>query len=157
MAWSGSSLQAAAGHQTAQQQQHYHWAARGLPAHTEQQQLQLHQQPAHAINAHAWQLGERSAHHPHLMACAAAAPQHHHRGHTLCHCRPPARCLAGRLQQQQQRGMFIQTQPTPNPQSLMFLPGRPVMEVGVALWLCVCLSGGGGRQRRRSHVACKWA
>jgi hypothetical protein len=25
--------------------------------------------------------------------------------------------------------MFIQTQPTPNPQSLMFLPGREVMEV----------------------------
>ena len=29
----------------------------------------------------------------------------------------------------QRRGMFIQTQPTPNPQSLIFLPGRPVMEV----------------------------
>ena len=25
--------------------------------------------------------------------------------------------------------MFIQTQSTPNPQSLMFLPGRPVLEV----------------------------
>lgn len=28
--------------------------------------------------------------------------------------------------------MFIQTQPTPNPLSLMFVPGRPVMEVGCA-------------------------
>lgn len=26
--------------------------------------------------------------------------------------------------------MFIQTQSTPNPQSLMFHPGKPVMEVG---------------------------
>lgn len=31
---------------------------------------------------------------------------------------------------QQQRGMFIQTQPTPNPTSLMFMPGQGVMEVG---------------------------
>uniref|UniRef100_A0A0D9ZUF4 Scaffold protein Nfu/NifU N-terminal domain-containing protein n=1 Tax=Oryza glumipatula TaxID=40148 RepID=A0A0D9ZUF4_9ORYZ len=30
----------------------------------------------------------------------------------------------------QKRGMFIQTQSTPNPQSLMFYPGKPVMEVG---------------------------
>jgi Fe-S cluster biogenesis protein NfuA len=30
----------------------------------------------------------------------------------------------------QQRSMFIQTQPTPNPQSLMFLPGREIMESG---------------------------
>ena len=29
----------------------------------------------------------------------------------------------------QQRGMFIQTQPTPNPSSLMFLPGQAVSEV----------------------------
>lgn len=28
--------------------------------------------------------------------------------------------------------MFIQTQPTPNPSSLMFYPGKPVMEVGSA-------------------------
>eukprot|EP00877_Chromochloris_zofingiensis_P012698 jgi/Chrzof1/7682/Cz02g32230.t1 len=28
------------------------------------------------------------------------------------------------------RNMFIQTQPTPNPQSLMFVPGKPVMENG---------------------------
>lgn len=34
------------------------------------------------------------------------------------------------LHSQQRRGMFIQTQPTPNPQSLIFLPGRPVMENG---------------------------
>lgn len=30
----------------------------------------------------------------------------------------------------QRRGMFIQTQPTPNPASLMFLPGQKVMETG---------------------------
>lgn len=34
------------------------------------------------------------------------------------------------LQQQQRRGVFIQTQPTPNPLSLMFVPGRPVLEGG---------------------------
>jgi len=28
--------------------------------------------------------------------------------------------------------MFIQTQPTPNPLSLMFVPGKTVMEVGVS-------------------------
>lgn len=32
----------------------------------------------------------------------------------------------------QQRSMFIQTQSTPNPLSLMFSPGKPVMEVGSA-------------------------
>ncbi|CAO2820516.1 unnamed protein product [Amaranthus hypochondriacus] len=30
----------------------------------------------------------------------------------------------------QKRTMFIQTQPTPNPASLMFYPGKPVMEIG---------------------------
>ena len=30
----------------------------------------------------------------------------------------------------QKRGMFIQTQPTPNPTSLMFLPGKPILESG---------------------------
>ncbi|XP_021733235.1 nifU-like protein 4, mitochondrial [Chenopodium quinoa] len=30
----------------------------------------------------------------------------------------------------QRRTMFIQTQPTPNPASLMFYPGKPVMEIG---------------------------
>lgn len=39
----------------------------------------------------------------------------------LCHC------FAGF---EQRRGMFIQTQPTPNPLSLMFVPGKPVMESG---------------------------
>jgi Fe-S cluster biogenesis protein NfuA len=39
---------------------------------------------------------------------------------------------AGGQQWQQQRGMFIQTQPTPNPSSLMFMPGQPVMESGVS-------------------------
>mmetsp|Transcript_20872 Transcript_20872/g.53090 ORF Transcript_20872/g.53090 Transcript_20872/m.53090 type:complete len:297 (-) Transcript_20872:638-1528(-) len=33
-------------------------------------------------------------------------------------------------QKGQSRGMFIQTQTTPNPQSLMFVPGKPVMESG---------------------------
>lgn len=32
----------------------------------------------------------------------------------------------------QRRTMFIQTQSTPNPLSLMFYPGKPVMEVGSA-------------------------
>lgn len=32
----------------------------------------------------------------------------------------------------QKRTMFIQTQSTPNPLSLMFYPGKPVMEVGSA-------------------------
>jgi hypothetical protein len=36
----------------------------------------------------------------------------------------------GPWQQHARRGMFIQTQPTPNPQSLMFVPGKPVMQVG---------------------------
>ncbi|XP_010545592.1 PREDICTED: nifU-like protein 4, mitochondrial isoform X2 [Tarenaya hassleriana] len=36
-------------------------------------------------------------------------------------------CLGG-----QRRTMFIQTQSTPNPSSLMFHPGKPVMEVGSA-------------------------
>ncbi|GBG00201.1 hypothetical protein Rsub_13018 [Raphidocelis subcapitata] len=45
----------------------------------------------------------------------------------------PAAAAAARQgwQLQAARGMFIQTQPTPNPQSLMFVPGRPVMEVGL--------------------------
>ncbi|KAJ4964634.1 hypothetical protein NE237_016483 [Protea cynaroides] len=33
---------------------------------------------------------------------------------------------------EQKRSMFIQTQSTPNPSSLMFYPGKPVMEVGSA-------------------------
>lgn len=32
----------------------------------------------------------------------------------------------------QMRNMFIQTQSTPNPSSLMFYPGKPIMEVGSA-------------------------
>lgn len=32
--------------------------------------------------------------------------------------------------QEQQRSMFIQTQPTPNPASMMFVPGRSVLESG---------------------------
>lgn len=34
------------------------------------------------------------------------------------------------LGSQQRRGMFIQTHPTPNPNSLMFVPGKQVMEQG---------------------------
>lgn len=50
----------------------------------------------------------------------------------LCSCFSPhhtyqAVCFV--LPVGQVRSMFIQTQPTPNPQSLIFLPGRPVMEV----------------------------
>lgn len=50
-------------------------------------------------------------------------------------CLSPPCGLAG-----QRRSMFIQTQPTPNPQSLIFLPGRPVMEVR---------GGGGSEQEQR--------
>lgn len=41
----------------------------------------------------------------------------------------PSSGLSGSLTGQR-RGMFIQTQSTPNPSSLMFYPGKPVMEVG---------------------------
>ena len=37
--------------------------------------------------------------------------------------------VAGNVHQQK-RSMFIQTQGTPNPASMMFLPGRTVMETG---------------------------
>lgn len=44
---------------------------------------------------------------------------------------PPAAAASGIvLPAVQRRSMFIQTQPTPNPQSLMFLPGKPVLENG---------------------------
>jgi hypothetical protein len=42
--------------------------------------------------------------------------------------------LAGAAQQhQQRRSMFIQTSTTPNPASLMFIPGEKVMEVSTCL------------------------
>lgn len=44
------------------------------------------------------------------------------------------------MQHQQQRGMFIQTSTTPNPASLMFLPGAKVMEVA-RLFYTVYLDG----------------
>ncbi|KAL0910729.1 hypothetical protein M5K25_018812 [Dendrobium thyrsiflorum] len=44
---------------------------------------------------------------------------------------PPNSGLWGSLTGQK-RSMFIQTQSTPNPSSLMFFPGKPVMEVGSA-------------------------
>ena len=38
------------------------------------------------------------------------------------------------------RSIFIQTQSTPNPLSLMFLPGKPVYEDGPSIkrWLKIC-------------------
>lgn len=45
----------------------------------------------------------------------------------LISCKSLVFCWAG-----QRRTMFIQTQSTPNPSSLMFYPGKPVMEVGSA-------------------------
>lgn len=42
---------------------------------------------------------------------------------------PPSSAISGSLTGQR-RSMFIQTQSTPNPSSLMFYPGKPVMEVG---------------------------
>ena len=50
-------------------------------------------------------------------------------------------------QRQQRRGVFIQTQPTPNPLSLMFVPGRPVVEGGGTL------SFGGAREAMASPLA----
>ena len=35
---------------------------------------------------------------------------------------------AAQMGRQQRRGLFIQTQNTPNPASLMFMPGSPVMQ-----------------------------
>ena len=57
-------------------------------------------------------------------AAAAAREAHqtmHHRHHRTHH-----RFLG--QQMQQKRSIFIQTQSTPNPSSLMFLPGKPVLE-----------------------------
>jgi Fe-S cluster biogenesis protein NfuA len=57
-------------------------------------------------------------------AAAAAREAHqtmHHRQH-----RTHRRFLG--QQMQQKRSIFIQTQSTPNPSSLMFLPGKPVLE-----------------------------
>ncbi|XP_050381076.1 nifU-like protein 4, mitochondrial [Argentina anserina] len=48
------------------------------------------------------------------------------------YCSPSASAKWGLLSGQQKRSMFIQTQSTPNPASLMFYPDRPVMEVGSA-------------------------
>eukprot|EP00882_Tetradesmus_deserticola_P017570 GHRQ01018821.1.p1 GENE.GHRQ01018821.1~~GHRQ01018821.1.p1 ORF type:complete len:395 (+),score=90.26 GHRQ01018821.1:617-1801(+) len=68
-------------------------------------------------------LGSRSGHWRSPLQLSSSLAQLHQQ-----HCLP----LAMQPWQQggQQRGMFIQTQPTPNPQSLMFLPGRQVMESG---------------------------
>ena len=83
---------------------------------------------------------------------------------------PPPLCLAGPASTalaaaaaQQRRGMFIQTQPTPNPQSLMFVPGQRVMEVRHAEgWRCWCCMLGPlrpgparrGFKRSRAHAGC---
>ena len=45
------------------------------------------------------------------------------------------RCSACCCSGQQTRSMFIQTQPTPNPSSMMFLPGQTVMEVSLHLFV----------------------
>eukprot|EP00882_Tetradesmus_deserticola_P019413 GHRQ01020895.1.p1 GENE.GHRQ01020895.1~~GHRQ01020895.1.p1 ORF type:complete len:239 (+),score=57.65 GHRQ01020895.1:843-1559(+) len=74
-------------------------------------------------NAQQQPLGSRSGHWRSPLQLSSNLAQLHQQ-----HCLP----LAMQPWQQggQQRGMFIQTQPTPNPQSLMFLPGRQVMESG---------------------------
>lgn len=71
---------------------------------------------------------------------------------------------------QQRRSMFIQTQPTPNPSSMMFLPGKPVMEVGLDVvhlslqyghipqslsvsFMCIVLSCASAAD---THVAAEW-
>ncbi|KAG2445832.1 hypothetical protein HXX76_000436 [Chlamydomonas incerta] len=48
----------------------------------------------------------------------------------------------------QTRGMFIQTQPTPNPNSLMFVPGKPVMQSGT-------MEFGSAREGMKSPLAKK--
>ncbi|PNW74926.1 hypothetical protein CHLRE_12g504150v5 [Chlamydomonas reinhardtii] len=48
----------------------------------------------------------------------------------------------------QSRGMFIQTQPTPNPNSLMFVPGKPVMQSGT-------MEFGSAREGMKSPLAKK--
>lgn len=50
----------------------------------------------------------------------------------------------------QSRGMFIQTQPTPNPNSLMFVPGKPVMQVRGQI-KGRRLAGAGCRAPRTTH------
>ena len=44
--------------------------------------------------------------------------------------------VTGAVQHQQSRSMFIQTSTTPNPASLMFIPGKKVMEVRLPIFLC---------------------
>ncbi|TKY50612.1 NifU protein 4 [Spatholobus suberectus] len=56
-----------------------------------------------------------------------ATPSFHRNAFSSSTHPPPFRFPTG-----QRRSMFIQTQPTPNPWSLMFYPGKPVMEVGSA-------------------------
>ncbi|RDX73378.1 NifU-like protein 4, mitochondrial [Mucuna pruriens] len=56
-----------------------------------------------------------------------ATPSFHRNAFSSSVHPPPFRFSTG-----QRRSMFIQTQGTPNPWSLMFYPGKPVMEVGSA-------------------------
>ncbi|OEL30771.1 NifU-like protein 4, mitochondrial [Dichanthelium oligosanthes] len=69
---------------------------------------------------------------PRFLSSATSGPLD--RLKTLPFARPAARSPApspwDRFGGGQKRTMFIQTQSTPNPQSLMFYPGKPVMEVG---------------------------
>ena len=63
-------------------------------------------------------------------AAAAAREAHriHHRHHRFLGGRRQLLDAALKTQMQQKRSIFIQTQSTPNPSSLMFLPGKPVLE-----------------------------
>lgn len=90
---------------------------------------QRQQQQQHAsclpLGMQAWQSGEQCSEGM-CDAPAAAAGLAQQRPRPIATTRHThACCVAGG----QARSMFIQTQPTPNPQSLMFLPGRQVMEV----------------------------
>lgn len=57
-------------------------------------------------------------------ACASATMHDAQAYRSAVSCGVPLYCV------EQRRNMFIQTQTTPNPSSLMFLPGKPVMETG---------------------------
>ncbi|KAF5742747.1 putative HIRA-interacting protein [Tripterygium wilfordii] len=71
--------------------------------------------------------------------CASSISPNSHRRHTTTGVFDLRCLLRSSLNPQpwinfggQRRTMFIQTQSTPNPSSLMFYPGKPVMEVGSA-------------------------
>uniref|UniRef100_A0A383V5U1 Scaffold protein Nfu/NifU N-terminal domain-containing protein n=1 Tax=Tetradesmus obliquus TaxID=3088 RepID=A0A383V5U1_TETOB len=78
------------------------------------------------VTCMAWQhpLNSHSSGHWRSQLQPSSSPAQLHQPHQLPLAMQPWQ------QGGQRRGMFIQTQPTPNPQSLMFLPGREVMESG---------------------------